>query len=185
MDSDSNQSGSSANNSSSTIWELTKLLLPTLATALIGLFIWNEQTKIQTTVDQNNRSLQMQLALGEEYYKRRLAVYENACRQIAETKTALDQAGMTQKDETQAANMMAEFDKLRRVNTLYWSPDLEKQLVALWKLGIKKLRFKTYDDSQVEETLTSEIAQLHTQMRKDLQLKKFGEFWQDKSNLHE
>ena len=127
----------------------------------------------------------MQLALGEEYYKRRLVVYENACRQIAETKTALDQAGMTPEYETQAHTMMAEFDKLRKVNTLYWSPDLEKQLDALWKLGIKKLRFKTFDDNQVEETLTSEIAQLHTQMRQDLQLKKFGEFWQDKSNRHE
>ena len=178
MDSDSNQSGSSANNPSSTLWELTKLLLPTLATALIGLFIWNEQTKIQTTVDQNNRSLQMQLALGEEYYKRRLLVYENACLHIAETKTALDRAGMTRKDETQAHNMMAEFDKLRRVNTLYWSPDLEKQLDALWSLGINKLRGKKFDDNQLEDTLTTEIAHLHTQMRQDLQLKKFGEFWQ-------
>jgi hypothetical protein len=178
MDSDQNQSGSSPNNPSSPTWELTKLLLPTLATALIGLFIWNEQIKIQTTVDRNNRSLQMQMAIGEEYYKRRLVAYENACLRIAETKTALDRAGMTPKDETEAINMMAEFDRLRRVNTLYWSADLDKQLDALWSLGINKLRDKKFDDNQLEDTLTTEIAQLHTQMRQDLQLKKFGEFWQ-------
>ena len=118
----------------------------------------------------------MQLALGEEYYKRRLAVYENACLQIAETQTALDRAWMTPEDETQAINMMAEFDKLRRVNTLYWSADLDKQLGALWSLGIVKLQAKNVDN-QLEDTLTTEIAHLHTQMRQDLQLKKFGEFW--------
>jgi L-lactate utilization protein LutC len=172
MDSDSNQSGSSANNPSSTIWELTKLLLPTLATALIGLFIWNEQTKIQIAVDQNKQAMQMQLDQEAEYYKRRLTAYETACRQIAETKTALDQAWITRKDETQAHAMMTELYKLRQANTLYWSPALEKQLEKLWESAIIKLRFKKFVDNQLEDTLTSEIAQLHTQMRQDLKLKK-------------
>ena len=168
----------------STIWEVTKLLLPTVVTALIGFAIFNEQTKIQTAVNQNNQYLQMQLALGEEYYKRRLTVYENACRQIAETKTALDQAGTTPEFETRAVTMMAEFDKLRKVNTLYWSPDLEKQLGKLWWSGINKLRGRKFEDNQLEDTIMSEIAELHDQMRQDLQLPEIGRVLTGQSNRH-
>lgn len=147
-----------------------KLLLPILVTAGIGFYISNEQTKIQIAVDQNNQFLQMQLALKEEYYKRRLTVYENACRQIAETKAALDHAGTTPRYEAQAATMMAELDKLRKVNTLYWSPNLEEHLAKLWWLGIDQLRGKKLDDNQFEDALMK----LHAQMRQDLQLQEIG-----------
>ena len=184
MDSDQNQSSSSANYSSPK-WELTKLLLPTLATALIGFGIWNEQTRIQTAVDKNNQFQKTQMALGEEYYKRRLTVYEGACRQIAETKSALDQAGTTPEFETHALMAMAEFDKLRKVNTLYWSPKLEKQLGDLWWLGIDKLRGKKFDDNQLENSIRSEIAELHDQMRQDLQLPEIGKVLAGRSSHHE
>jgi hypothetical protein len=115
----------------------------------------------------------MQLALKEEFYKRRLTVYENACRQIADTKTALDKAGTTPEFDTQAHAMMAELNKLRTGNMLYWSPDLEKQLGKFWWSGINKLRGK-FDDKQFEDTILSEIAELHEQMRQDLQLKEIG-----------
>lgn len=184
MNSDPNTSSSSASYSSPK-WELTKLLLPTFATALIGFGIWNEQTKIQTAVDQNNQYLRTQLALGEEYYKRRLTVYENTCRQVAETKTALDQAGITPEFETHAVTMMAEFDKLRKVNTLYWSPDLEKQLGKLWWLGIDKLRGRKFDDNKLEDTIMSEIAGLHEQMRQDLQIPEIGRALNGANNRHQ
>ena len=184
MNSDQNTASSSANYSSPK-WELAKLLLPTFATALIGFGIWNEQTKIQTAVDQNNQFLQMQRALKEEYYKRRLTVYENACRQIAETKTALDGAGTTREHATQAQNMMLELNKLRKANMLYWSADLEKQLGELWWLGIDKLRKKQFDDNQVEETIINEIVELHAQMKQDLELKEFDRILSAESNRHE
>jgi hypothetical protein len=184
MDSDPNKSNSSANYGTPT-WELTKLLLPTLATALIGLFIWNEQTKIQAAVDKNKQSMQMQLSLTEEYYKRRLTVYENACRQLADTKTALDHAGTKPEFETRAHKMMAEFDKLRAGNMLYWSPTLEKQLGKLWWSGITKLRKKKFDDTQTEVAIMSEIADLHAQMRLDLELSENGRILAGQSGRHE
>lgn len=184
MSSDQNTSSSSADYSSPK-WELTKLLLPTLATALIGFGIWNEQTRIQTAVDKSNQFQKTQMALGEEYYKRRLTVYEAACRQIAETKSALDQAGTTPEFETHAVTKMAEFDQLRKVNTLYWSPDLEKQLGNLWWLGINKLRGRKFDDNQLEDTIMSEIAELHDQMRQDLQLPEIGKVLAGRSDRHE
>ena len=184
MDSDTNTSSSSANYSSPK-WELAKLLLPTVLTTLIGFGIWNEQTKIQTAVDQNNQYQKTQMALGEEYYKRRLTVYEKACSQIAETKSALDQAGTTPEFATHAANKMAEFDQLRRVNTLYWSPSLEKQLGKLWWLGINKLRGRRFDDNQLEDTIISEITQLHDQMRQDLQLPEIGNVLAGRGNRHQ
>jgi hypothetical protein len=184
MNADQNTSSSSADYSSPK-WELTKLLLPTLATAVIGFGIWNEQTKIQTAVDMNNQYLRTQLALGEEYYKRRLTVYADACRQIAETKSALDQAGTTPEFETHAITTMAEFDKLRKVNTLYWSPDLEKQLGKLWWLGIDKLRGRKFDDSQLEDKITTEIAELHQQMRQDLQLPEIGKALTGRNDRHQ
>jgi hypothetical protein len=184
MDSDTNTSSSSANNSSPK-WDLAKLLLPTVVTTLIGFGIWNEQTKIQTAVDINNQYLRTQLALGEEYYKRRLTIYADACRQIAETKSALDQAGTTPEFETHAMATMAELDKLRKVNTLYWSSNLEKQLGKLWRLGIDKLQDKKFDDNQLDDKITSEIAGLHDQMRQDLQLPEIGKALAGRSDRHE
>jgi hypothetical protein len=183
MNSDPNPSSSSAN--SSPKWELAKILLPTVFTTLIGFGIWNEQTKIQTAVDINNQYLRTQLALGEEYYKRRLTIYADACRQIAETKSALDQAGTTPEFETHAITTMAELDKLRKVNTLYWSSNLEKQLGKLWRLGIDKLRDRKFDDNQLEDKITSEIAELHDQMRQDLQLSEIGRALTGQDNRHQ
>lgn len=172
-------SGADAQKQSGRAWETLKVLVPSVVTALVGFLIWNAQMEMQSTVDNSNRILQMQLALKEEYYKRRLTIYENACKQIAETKTALDQAAATPSYETQAQDRMAELDKLRRTNMLYWSPNLDKQLGNLWWLGVNKLKTKQFEDDKLEETLDKEIADLHTQMKQDLDLGEIAKVHQD------
>jgi hypothetical protein len=165
-----------------TAWgqELHKVVIPSVVTAVFGFFIWNAQTGIQQTVNSSNQILQTQMALKEEFYKRRLTIYEEACRNVAGVRFALDQAGAAPENETQAMNKLAELDKLNKSNALYWSDDLEKRLSTFWSLGVDKLRYKRFGDKTTNENIRSEISGLYRQMKDDLAVKEMANIPQQK-----
>jgi hypothetical protein len=154
------------------IFELVKLAVPSLITIIFGYYIYVVQTDIKAKVDTNQETLRSQLAfqsaLKEEFYKRRLSVYENACRELANAQAALNNAGNTTEAETQAFDIIAKFDQLNKGNSLYWSHDLQDGLDAFWTLGVDKLRFKKWDDAEANEKISKGIAALHQQMKTDL-----------------
>ena len=165
-----------AHNSSALLWEILKVTIPTAFTALVGLYIWNVQTEIKNKVDQNSQLLQTRLALSEEFYKRRLDVYQDACKRVASVKEALDQASVEDmKTETQAIDSLAELDRFNKTNTLYMSDDLEKGLSDLWSSGIVLLRSQNSDDTTARDGLKSKILDLHTRMKDDLHVKEIGQ----------
>jgi len=114
------------------------------------------------------------MVLKEEFYKRRLTIYEEACRNITGVRSALDEAGAAPEKETQAMIKLAELDKLNKSNALYWSDDLEKRLAALWSLGIDKLRYKQFADEATNKSISSEISGLYKQMKDDLAVKEMA-----------
>jgi hypothetical protein len=146
---------------------LANALIPSVVSAIVGFFIWNVQNDIQRTVTDSNQVLQTQLALKEEFYKRRLTIYEEACKNIASVKQALDKAESTPQNKTQAMKKIEELYMLNAGNTLYWSDDVEKRLGALWALSIDKLR----GEKDADENIRIEISGLHRQMKDDLNVK--------------
>jgi phosphoenolpyruvate-protein kinase (PTS system EI component) len=155
------------------ILELIKIGIPIL-TLVFGYYIWINQTYIKAKVDSNQEVLKTQMALqsalGEEFYKRRLSRYEDACRELAATEAALNKAGGTVEDETLAFDVIAKFDQLNKSNTLYWSGGLQNGLDQFWALGVEKLKDRKWDDQDVNDRISKEIAGLHTQMKTDLNL---------------
>jgi hypothetical protein len=164
------------NNNPVLLWEILKVLVPTAFTTLFGLYIWNVQTEIKNKVDRNSQMLQTRLALSEEFYKRKLDVYQDACKRVASVKEALDQASTDDmKTETEAIDRLAELDRFNKTNTLYMSDELEKGLSDLWSSGIVLLRSQNTDDTSVRDGLKSKILDLHLLMKGDLHVKEIGQ----------
>jgi len=148
--------------------DLRNAVIPSIVTAVFGFFIWNAQSQVQQSVDSGNQMLRTQMAMKEEYFRRRLAIYEEACKNVAGVKSALDKAGAAPENQTEAMNKLEELDKLNKSNTLYLSEKLEQRLATLWELGIDKVRYNKYADKTSNESIRTEIAALHRQMKEDL-----------------
>jgi phosphoenolpyruvate-protein kinase (PTS system EI component) len=153
------------------ILESIKIAIPFI-TLVFGYYIWTNQTDIKAKVDSNQEAMKTQLAfqsaLREEFYKRRLSRYEDACRELAATEAALNNAGGTIENEVQALDVIAKFDQLNKSNTLYWSSGLQNRLDQFWALGVEKLKDRKWDDQDVNDRISKEIADLHEQMKNDL-----------------
>jgi hypothetical protein len=169
---------SEANKKTTWAQDFLKVLVPSVVTALFGFLIWNAQIKIQDSVTHSNEMLRSEMALKEEFYKRRLSRYEAACQNVASVKYALDVAQVSPGNETKAMNKLAELHELKTGNVLYWSDGLDKRLGALWTLGIEKIRTRHFTDKTANESISSEIAALHKQMKEDLKVDEMSVFLQ-------
>jgi phosphoenolpyruvate-protein kinase (PTS system EI component) len=149
--------------------ELLKLAVPSLITIFVGTYLYVTQLDIKAKVDSNQELMKSQLALKEEFYKRRLSRYEDACRELATAEAALNNAGsQIIEDETLAIDAFIKFEQLNKGNTIYWSRDLQDGLTQFWALGVEKLRYRKWDDQEVNERINNEITTLHNQMKSDL-----------------
>lgn len=165
--------------------ETLKTWLPPLTsilTIILGFFIWKAQKGIEHNIEAGKALLEQQqtmqldqyksqLALKEAYYKRRLEVYERACAQITEMERSLADVGVTTETQKHATDAVGALYSFRKGNTLYWSERLDERLDELWQLGIKKMRLsEVADGEQLNEEIAREVAELHAQMKADLEL---------------
>lgn len=153
------------------LFELLKVGVPVVV-AVFGYLIYGTQADIKAKLDTNQEIMKNQLAfqsaLKEEFYKRRLSRYEDACRELAAAEAALNNASGTIENETSAIDVISRFDQLNKGNTLYWSHNLQNGLDQFWALGVEKLKDRKWDDQSLDERITKEIAALHEQMKTDL-----------------
>jgi hypothetical protein len=163
--------------------DLLVAVIPSVVTVGLGFFIWSAQNgieasqkEIEQSVYLGNQKLQAQIetqlktqmALKEEFYKRRLTVYEEACKKVAGVKSALGEAGVSTKRASRAMDKLAELNDLNAGNPIYLSDGVEKRLGNLWMMGIHQVQSKAYDDDAVNTQIRSEILVLHKQMKDDL-----------------
>ena len=168
---------SSSKADAKTTWaqEFHKIVIPSLVTAVVGFFIWNAQNRIQQKVDENNQMLQTQMALKEEFFKRRLTKYEEACGHIALVKNALDEAGAGPESDAQALTALHELNVHYERNSLFWSDDLQKGLGCFWQSGVDKFRGKQVGDCDENRSVMDQVSGLYGQMKKDLAVKDLGQ----------
>ncbi|HEV7796737.1 MAG TPA: hypothetical protein VGO73_01175 [Pyrinomonadaceae bacterium] len=154
------------------LFELLKLAVPSLITIFFGYIIYGAQMDTQSKVAASQDILKSQLAfqsaLKEEFYKRQLSRYEDACKGIAVTEAALDDASVTTENLTKAYDVIYQFNQLNKSNTLYWSHGLQNRLDQFWALGVDKLKGQKWDDPVLNERISKEITALHEQMKNDL-----------------
>ena len=171
MGNETNNTGQQDQSLWTILLELIKVGIP-VVTLVFGYFIYGAQSELQSKVDANGKVLSNQLAfqsaLKEEFYKRRLTVYENACKELAAASAALSDAGTATQDTTHAYDVIKKVNELTRGNTLYWSTGVQDGLNSFWELGIEKLQHREANDQDVNQRIKDRIAALNEQMKTDL-----------------
>jgi len=162
-------------------WEIVKLVLPIVLTAVLGLMVWYFQgqiqknadehnREIQAKVDENNRLLSTRLALTEEFYKRKLAEYEKVGIVIAKLREALDrydelevdpEIGAQASDNTNAVRVIKESD------FLFFSSKFRDKLDELWIIGVHVIGKRELDSAE-KNNLADLIKGLRDEMNTDL-----------------
>ncbi|MCM3901271.1 MAG: hypothetical protein ND866_06170 [Pyrinomonadaceae bacterium] len=166
---------SEANKKTTWTQDLYKVVIPSVVTAVFGFVIWNAQAKIEHKVTSSNQILQSQMALKEEFYKRRLTKYEDACKSVTDVRHALDEAvEAAPESQSHAMEKLAALETLNKSNALYWSDDMDKRLGTLWSLGIDKLRYRQFADKTANDNIRNEISGLFRQMKDDLAVKEMS-----------
>jgi hypothetical protein len=165
----------------SRLWELVKLALPVLLTALLGGWTWYLQYQTQKQVNENTQNLSAKLALSEEFYKRKLSVYEDASKNIGRLRQSLERLADQSIDpgvSTAAADSISAIDDMRRSDLLYMSDDLKQHLAQLWDLGMARMQAGGENGPQITtamQKVDDEVRRLEQQMRDDLQTKTIGQ----------
>jgi hypothetical protein len=163
-------------NKSNRGWEIVRITLPIALTAGLGFWIWSLQSGIQRTVDDNNRLLSTRLALTEEFYKRKLTVYENASKEVARLRQVLERLEEQQFDPEvgkSAADSVSAIDSLRKSDVLYLSENLQSDLAQLWDLGTARMQINEDDDALKQgamQKIVDQVTTLGKHMKDDLQI---------------
>src|SRR5437016_11396339 len=71
-------------------WQIFIVILTPLATAVLGGLVWLWQSQLQQHIDEQTRELTTRLALTEEFYRRKLTVYEKVHQQTTDLTNALN-----------------------------------------------------------------------------------------------
>lgn len=161
----------STNNNWSSVLEIIKVGIPIL-TLVLGYFIYAAQARLQSGIDGNGKiladRLAYQSAVKEEFYKHRLDAYEKACKEMAATLSAIDNASATTENQTQAFAAIAKFDEVNKDYPFYWSNSLQRNLDDFWGLGLAKLQEPGSDNSNPAHNINHMVGLIHTQMKADL-----------------
>jgi hypothetical protein len=151
----------------STLFKVALVLLPLVTTALLGFYI-------DRKVDQGKQEVTTRLAIQEEFYKRKLTIYEKTYEQMAEFNQALNDLRADPSNIEAGVNAfkrMTEFDKFRRTNALYISPKVMSELGLLWETAAGVV---SDPKAAQKNPLTEKIAGVEKLMEAELQVEALG-----------
>lgn len=155
-------------------WKVFMVVLPIILSTILGFMIWNAQTRIQQDVSDKSENLKTQLALMQEFYKKKLAVYEETHKQMALLVDALQSARINPDSVGKASDSLRSLNQTYKINNLYVSNELAKELEALWKLGIEMPALRKSGKATMAEVL-NQVSLVEAQMKKDLEVNEIGQ----------
>ncbi len=150
--------------SESKLWKVAYVVLP----VILGFVIWRLQVNTNQAIDHTSKKLATRLALTEEFYKKKLAVYEDADKQMAGIMEGLKDLRLDPKDSNMrrlAADNVRKLSELSKTNGLFLKKDVSDGLldVAFLAAGMiddqsaAKLQPLTDKIISVEKTMTEEL----------------------------
>lgn len=141
------------------------IVMQVVLTALLGLLVQREQASVSKQIADESTRLSTRLALSQEFYKQRFAVYAHL---DGLTVALLSAAKHNQGGQTRAAftDGISGFYNWYTANSLYVSPQLRDLTGSLWSEAVGAARAENAAESlrKISE-LTEEIER---QMRQDL-----------------
>jgi len=155
-------------------WKVFMVALPIVLSTILGFMIFNAQQRIQKDVSDKSENLKTQLALMQEFYKKKLGVYEEIHKQIASLVDSLQSVQINPESVGKASENLRAVNQTYKINNLYLSNELAEQLKALWELGIEMPALRPSGKATIGEIL-GRVSLIEAQMKKDLQVNEIGE----------
>jgi hypothetical protein len=111
----------------SKLWKIAYIALP----VLLGFVVWALQLNTNQKIDSTGKKLAARLALTEEFYKKKLGIYEDADKQMATIVETLKDLGADPGDlalRVLAVDNVRKLSDLSRTNKLFLSEDVSEAL---------------------------------------------------------
>lgn len=150
--------------SESKVWKVTYVILP----VVLGFVIWGLQLSTNQKIDSTSKKLATRLALTEAFYKKKLAVYEDADKQMAGIMESLKVLRLDPSDSSVrklVTDNVTKLSELSKTNGLFLTKDVSEGLmeVAFMAAGMTnalpaiKLQPLTDKIASVEKVMTDEL----------------------------
>lgn len=161
-------------------WEIIQLALPVLLTVLLGALVWylqhgveerskKAQQQVEAKIDQNTKFLEAQLALKQEYFKRKMDVLQEIWKQMAVVYGDANTAYVNPKETTKAISSLSDLTRLLDGNKLYLTDDSQTALESFWTAAQQLIR-KQISPGELDAKRTS----ARDQIFKELELNGIG-----------
>jgi len=159
-------------------WKVFMAVLPIVLTTVLGILVWRAQTRIQSDISNSSDALKSRLetgsALTQEFYKKRLEIYDQTHKEMALLVDALQSARINAESVGVASASLKSLNQTFRINNLYVSNEVAKELRQLWRLGIDMPSLRPSGKTTMNEIL-SQVSRVEEQMKNDLGVRSLGE----------
>jgi hypothetical protein len=157
-------------------WKTFMAVLPVILTAALGIWIWQVQKNIETKISENNERLKTELALKEEFYKKKLATYEKTHEQMSQFIGALENAQVNPNGISSANDSIRNLYKDYSSHSLYMSNAVVNELEELCDLGsdLPVLRLEGKGTATMDQVI-EQLSKVETKMREDLHVDEIGQ----------
>lgn len=151
---------------------LVPCVIQTLMTLLLGFLIWHWQSGIQNGIDENSKFLTTKLSLKEEYFKRKLTVYENIHAQLAGLGDSLEKTAVAKEEEEAAADKLEGFHDYTIRNKLYIPDQL---FYKLDDIRLTALDVLTHDKKSSVSLFQEKASNTLAEMAAELEVNDLGQ----------
>jgi hypothetical protein len=151
-------------------WQLAMALVPTLATALLGLLVFHLQIKTNAAIDRASKQLSTRLALSQQFYEQRFTIYKDADHRMVQLLAALNNLDRNPHDvdmKKQAADLIAQLSFTSRTNGFYMTPEVSQDLANVWSIATDLPQMAGTGTKQIND-LNNAIKVVEDQMRREL-----------------
>jgi hypothetical protein len=155
-------------------FQVLQVILPSLLTVGLGLLVWFLQIGTNQRIDTNGKKIATALALRAESYKRKVAVYEDADKQMAALVGIMEDLQRDSKNPRKlklVADTEAKLSEMSKVNGLY----ITKQVSD----GLANVAYTAATMPTDLKGLTDQVHGVEEDMKKELE-SDFGSFGTEK-----
>ena len=152
------------------IWLFAMALVPTLATALLGLLVFHLQIKTNAAIDRASKQLSTRLALSQQFYEQRFTIYKDADRRMVQLLSAVNNLDRNPNDadmKKEAANSVVQLGFASRTNGFYMTPEVSQGLANVWSIATDLPQMVGAGTRQIDD-LNNAIKRVEDEMRKEL-----------------
>lgn len=135
---------------------------------------WLDDTKtLQKHIDEAARAITTRLAITQQFYGRKLAIYESGHQQMADLISSLADAQFNPAAKTAAVESLHNLYLAYTRNSLYLSDELVGQLQSLVSAGNDLPALHPTGKASMKD-LDEQVAKIEEQMKKDLHVEELG-----------